>query len=173
MTPTLSENTQAILLLTAPLLAGKATATTDLLSPFFDDFLTRPFSGGRNGRLLGAPEADVIETEKEIRVLLEMPGMTSDEIEIGLENNVLTISGEKRQERSEDDERNRWHLSERRYGRFSRSFVLPRDVESDRIEARFEHGELRVTVPKSEKARRRRIEIQGEDGGRRLDVGNG
>ena len=81
--------------------------------------------------------------------------------------------GEKRQERSEDDERNRWHLSERRYGRFSRSFVLPRDVESDRIEARFEHGVLRVTVPKSEKARRRRIEIQGEDGGRRLDVGNG
>src|SRR5690606_15026177 len=79
----------------------------------------------------------------------------------GLENNILTISGEKRQDREESDEKHRWHLSERRYGQFSRSFVLPRDVEQDNIEATFENGVLRVVIPKSERARRRKIEIRG------------
>ncbi len=77
---------------------------------------------------------------------------------------MLTISGEKQEERREGDENSTWHLSERRYGRFSRSFVLPRDVEQDRIQARFENGVLQVTIPKSERARRRRIEIRSGSG---------
>ena len=133
--------------------------SNDLLAPFFEDFFGRPGNGGRMANLLRAPEADVVETEKEIEVHLEMPGMKSDQIDISLENNILSISGEKRQERTEGDEGNRWHLTERRYGQFSRSFVLPRDVDPDAIEARFEDGVLRVVIPKSEKARRRRIDI--------------
>lgn len=132
---------------------------SDLFAPFFDDFLSRPV-GGRTSNLMRAPEADVLETEKEIRVHLEMPGMRGEEIDIGLENNILTISGEKSQERVENDEKNTWHLTERRYGKFSRSFVLPRDVESDAIEASFEDGVLKVVIPKSERARRRRIDVR-------------
>lgn len=138
---------------------------SDIFAPFFEDFLGRAGNGGRMANLLRAPEADVVETEREIRVHLEMPGMKADEIDVGLENNILTISGEKRQERTEGDERNTWHLTERRYGQFSRSFVLPRDVEPDGIEASFEDGVLKVVIPKSEKARRRRIDISSAGAG--------
>ncbi len=142
----------------------------DLFAPFFEDFFGRPGNGGRMSSLLRAPEADVVETEKDIQVTLEMPGMKADEIDVGLENNILTISGEKHQERTEEDERNTWHLSERRYGHFSRSFVLPRDVEADRIEANFADGVLRVVIPKSEKARRRKIDIASGGGSQRVEA---
>ena len=77
-----------------------------------------------------------------------------------MENNVLTISGEKTDERVQGEKGDTYHLSERRWGRFSRSFVLPREVDQERIEAEFRDGVLTVTIPKSEKARRRRIEIR-------------
>jgi HSP20 family protein len=132
----------------------------------FDPFLEGIMGGRRSGSMLRAPDADVIETENEIRVTLDMPGMKSDDIELDLENNVLTIRGEKLEERSEEDEHHTWHLSERRYGQFSRSFILPRDVEQEQIKARFENGVLTVNIPKSEKAKRRRIEIGGDGGAR-------
>jgi HSP20 family protein len=139
----------------------------DLLAPFFDDL----FSGGnRMGDLLRAPHTDVMETDREIRVTAEMPGLRPEDISIELENNVLTISGEKKEERREGDE-GRWHLSERRYGRFSRSFVLPRDVEQDQIQARCDNGVLEVTVPKSERARRRRIDIGSHPKGEVSEAG--
>jgi HSP20 family protein len=137
--------------------------TSDLFHPLFENFFGAPLTGRQMGSLLRAPEADVVETQNEIRVTVEMPGMRSDAIEIGLENNVLTIGGEKQEERTEGEEGSTWHLSERRYGKFARSFLLPRDVEHDRIEAGFENGVLTVTIPKSERARRRRIEVR--DGG--------
>jgi HSP20 family protein len=148
---------------------------TDLFRSFFDDMVSP--GTGWGGRMAGmdllrAPDADIMESEDEIRVMVELPGMRSDDIELSLENNLLTISGEKREERQEEDRENRWHLSERRYGRFSRSFMLPRDVEQDRIEANFENGVLRVTIPKSERARPRRIQIQGGDGQKRVEAGS-
>ena len=129
----------------------------------FDQLFDTFFGGGRHGdgTLMRAPETDVIETEREIRVITEMPGLKRENIEIDIENNVLTIRGEKREQRTED-EKGRWHLAERRYGTFTRSFVLPRDVDADNINASFEDGVLTVSVPKSERARRRRIEIGGE-----------
>jgi HSP20 family protein len=140
--------------------------STDVLGPLFENFFGPMGGGNRLSNLMRGPAADVIETENEIRVLLELPGLGADDVAVDLENNVLTIRGEKREERREDDERNTWHLMERRYGSFSRSFVLPRDVEQDRIAAHFENGVLTVAIPKSEKARRRRIEVQGHDGQR-------
>ena len=130
----------------------------DVLGPLLEDFL-RP-QGGRG--MLRAPEADVVETKDEIRVAVDAPGLAPDQIEISLENNVLTISGERRPEwTAEEGSRLTWHLAERRYGKFSRSFVLPRDVDQERIAARFDNGVLSITIPKSERARRRRIEVQG------------
>lgn len=142
-------------------------------SDAFDQLLNGAFgNGGRaNGSssLMRAPETDVVETEKEIRVIVEMPGLKRDHIEIDVENNVLTIRGEKREERTEG-EQGRWHLAERRYGTFSRSFVLPRDVDAENIQAGFADGVLTVTVPKSEKARRRRIEIGSIAGQQQLET---
>jgi len=143
--------------------------STDLFVPLFEDFIARPLlNGSRLGSLLRAPDADVVEAESGIHVMLEMPGMRTEDIEIGLENRVLTVSGEKRPERSEGDEKNTWHLSERRYGKFSRSFVLPRDVDAEQIRAHFDNGVLSISIPKSERARRRRIQIQA--GGTRRSV---
>lgn len=110
--------------------------------------------------LMRAPETDVVETEREIRVQVEMPGLKRENIEVDVENNVLTIRGEKREERTEG-QNGRYHLAERRWGTFARSFVLPRDVDADAIQATFEDGVLSVTIPKSEKARRRKIDVGG------------
>jgi HSP20 family protein len=142
--------------------------STDLFRPFFDDF--SPFV--RMGSSMRVPDTDVVERENEIRVMCELPGLSPEDVDISLENNVLTITGEKREERQEADEEGTWHLSERRWGRFSRSFVLPREVEQDRIEAIYDNGVLTVTIPKSEKARPRRIEVRAESGGtRRVQAG--
>jgi HSP20 family protein len=144
--------------------------TTRYAQPFdqlFDSFFGNTGRAANGNSLMRAPETDVVETEKEIRVVTEMPGLKRENIEIDVENNVLTIRGEKREERTEG-EQGRWHLAERRYGTFSRSFVLPRDVDAENIQAGFQDGVLTVTVPKSEKARRRRIEIGAMGGQQQL-----
>ena len=150
--------------------------TTRYAEPFdqlFDTFFGPAGRAANGNSLMRAPETDVIETEREIRVVTEMPGLRRENIELDIENNVLTIRGEKREQRTEG-EQGRWHLAERRYGTFARSFVLPRDVDAERIEAAFEHGVLTVRIPKSERAQRRRIQVGGagsqEQG---VSVGNG
>ena len=120
--------------------------------------------------LMRAPETDVVETEREIRVITEMPGLKRDNIEVDVENNVLTIRGEKREERTEG-EGGKYHLAERRYGTFARSFVLPRDVDAERIEAGFDQGVLTVVIPTSERARRRRIEVGASEGSPQVSQG--
>ena len=140
-------------------------------APLFEEFL-RPMARGNSGRgLLGAPEADVVETERDLMVVVDVPGCAPGDIELVLENNLLTISGERKSQWQEGEERRAFHLAERRYGRFSRAFVLPRDVDQDGIRARFENGVLMVTIPKSEKARRRRIEIPTGEGARQAESG--
>ena len=144
----------------------------DPFERLFDTLATATGNGGTRtgGNLMRAPETDVVETEREIRVVTEMPGLKRENIEIDVENNVLTIRGEKREERTEG-EGSKYHLAERRYGVFTRSFVLPRDVDSDAIAATFEDGVLAISIPKSEKARRRRIEVGGNAGS--AEVGTG
>jgi HSP20 family protein len=148
----------------------RTTQQGDPFGGLFENFMgpLAPFSRGAS--MARSFDADVVEREGDIRVMVEMPGLTPDDISVDLEANVLTISGEKRESRQEGDERDTWHLNERRYGRFSRSFVLPRGVDSDRVQARFENGVLTVTVPKSEQARRRRIEISGGSERRQVEA---
>jgi HSP20 family protein len=149
--------------------------STRYAEPFdqlFDTFFGNAGRAASGNALMRAPETDVVETEREIRVITEMPGLRRENIDIDIENNVLTIRGEKREERTEG-EQGRWHLAERRYGTFTRSFVLPRDVDAENIQASFQDGVLTVTVPKSEKARRRRIEIGGNGGQQQLGTDAG
>lgn len=102
--------------------------------------------------------AEVVETDDEIRFELEMPGFRQEDLDITLENSVLTISGEKKQESDRKD--TDYRLFERRYGRFERSFTVPPTVRADACEATYENGVLSVRLPKAEEAKPRRIQVQ-------------
>ena len=125
------------------------------LARFFED---SPLSTGTNGGNW-IPAVNVEETNDELLLTAELPGLTEEDISIELENNVLCVSGEKREERTEGDEERRYHLWERRYGSFQRTFTLPRTVKADDIRAHFDKGILRVTMPKVAEAKGRKIEI--------------
>ena len=104
------------------------------------------------------PPVDVRETDEALTLVAEVPGLSKDDVSITLENNVLTISGERRFEK--DAEKESYHRIERAYGTFSRSFTLPANVESDKAKATFENGVLSIALPKSEEAKPRKIAIK-------------
>ena len=106
-----------------------------------------------------APRADIVEDEKNYRVVMDLPGVKKEDVNLSLENNVLTISGERKMER-EEKKGDHYHLTERAYGRFSRSFTLRNTIDQEKIEAKFEDGELIIELPKVEKALPRKIEIK-------------
>jgi HSP20 family protein len=114
--------------------------------------------GGRTPEWL--PSLDVTETKNDIVVKAEMAGIDPKDIDISLTNDLLTIRGEKKQEKEEKDEN--YHLVERSYGSFSRSIRLPREVQSDKINASYKNGILKVTLPKSEEAKKKEIKIKVE-----------
>ena len=106
------------------------------------------------------PAVNVEETSDHIILTAEAPGLTLDDLNVEIENNILTISGEKRETREEGNENRRYHLWERRYGSFRRSFTLPRTVDSEKVEARFDNGILTIQMPKAAEAKSRRIEVK-------------
>jgi HSP20 family protein len=106
------------------------------------------------------PAVDVHETKDELVLQAELPGLNPEDVELNVENGVLTISGEKKQERSEGEEGSDYHLVERRYGRFERRFSLPRSVDPERVKAEFANGMLNISLPKAEAAKPRRIPIK-------------
>ena len=118
---------------------------------------------GQTGTQVGAgwcPVVDVHETEDQLILQAELPGLKTDDVSLSVENGVLTISGEKKQEVEEGKEGTEYHLVERRYGHFERRFTLPRSVDPQRVGADFTDGILRITLPKAETAKPRRIEIK-------------
>jgi len=106
------------------------------------------------------PAVDVAETKNEIVVNVEIPGMDSKEFDISLKEGTLTISGEKKQDKVEKEES--YHLVERRYGTFTRSILLPQAVRGDKISASYKEGILKITLRKSEEAKKREIKIKVE-----------
>ncbi len=126
------------------------------LARMFED---SPLSTANNGGTW-LPAVNVEETKEELVLSAELPGMTHDNISIDLENNVLTIGGEKTEARTEGEEDRRYHLWERRYGSFQRSFTLPRTVKADDIHANFENGILRIRMPKVAEAKGRKITVE-------------
>ncbi len=109
------------------------------------------------------PAVDVEESSDELVLTAEVPGVSPDAVELQLENNVLTISGERAEERREGAEGKRYHVLERRYGSFQRSFTLPRTVQPDEIAAEYRDGVLTVRLPKASEAKSRRIQISQPD----------
>jgi HSP20 family protein len=107
-----------------------------------------------------APAVDVAETDKAYEVTAELPGMNEDNIEVKLADDVLTIKGEKRDEKEE--KKKDYYVSERRFGSFQRAFTVPAGVDVSKIEANFKNGVLTVTLPKSALAQKseKKIEIK-------------
>jgi HSP20 family protein len=100
---------------------------------------------------------DVSEDENTLRISMELPGVDPSDVRLSLENNVLTIRGEKKQQAEESNER--VHRFERTYGMFERTFALPNTVDPDKIEARYDNGVLFVTIPRAERAKPREIRV--------------
>ena len=114
----------------------------------FDDFSRRSPLAGYFGDGTAGPKVDVAEGKDGIEVTAELPGVDEKDIDLTLSNDVLTIRGEKKSERDETDKEKNWHVVERRYGSFSRTVTLPYQPDSDKVEARFEKGVLRIRLPK-------------------------
>jgi HSP20 family protein len=126
----------------------------------FDRLLNR-FAGGQGETLSAwAPSVDVEESRDEIVVTAELPGVQPDDVNVTVENGILAINGEKREERQETGADANTYVIERRYGRFERSFTLPSSVSADQVKAEFDNGVLRIRLPKTEQAKPRRIEVQ-------------
>ncbi|MEM7051011.1 MAG: Hsp20/alpha crystallin family protein [Acidobacteriota bacterium] len=124
----------------------------------FDDFFTLSRPTEEVARRNWMPAVDVRESEEGLTLVAELPGMKSEDVEITLENRVLTLRGERNFEKDTAGET--YHRIERSYGTFSRSFTVPSNLRTDEVKASFEDGILTVTLPKAEEAKARKITIE-------------
>jgi HSP20 family protein len=133
-------------------------ATMDPFSRLFERLNTfAPFEG--NVPLsTWAPACDIYETDKDLVLKVEIPGIKKEDVKVSLENNVLMIHGERKFE--EETKRENYHRVERDYGEFLRSFTLPPFIEPDKIFAEFKDGLLTVMLPKREEAKPKLIEVK-------------
>lgn len=106
------------------------------------------------------PTLNVSETDQTFEISVALPGMSRDDVEIHYENDVLTISGERKWKHEEKENGRRYHRVESGYGSFSRSLPLPNFVDSDQISAEFENGELIITAPKLKEKAGKKIEVK-------------
>lgn len=126
------------------------------INRLFDDF----FDGSRWPAQRGAvfaPQLEVKETDKEIQVCAELPGIEAKDLDVNVTDDELTISGEKLSERSSDEKGRYW--TERTYGSFERSIPLPTEVDGQKAKSEFKNGVLRITLPKREGAKSRAHKI--------------
>ena len=131
------------------------------LNTLLDEAFTAwPFQAQENGSVTSSwlPPCDVFEDKNAVKIMAEIPGVTAEDVKISLENNLLTLRGEKQQQAETQTER--VHRYERSYGAFERTFALPTTVDPDRIDARYSHGVLTVSIPKAERARPREIPVK-------------
>jgi HSP20 family protein len=118
------------------------------------------------------PAVDIKESDNDIRIDLELPGLKPEDVEITAENGLLTIRGEKRSERKEGEE-SRYHVVERSYGTFMRTFTLPHGVDENQIQAEFNDGVLSIGIPKAALPQPKRIQISAGQEGEKATVGSG
>jgi HSP20 family protein len=116
--------------------------------------------GKEEGLMRGnwAPSVDIYEDQNAIVLEADLPGLKAGDFKLTIENNSLTLSGERRFDREEKGEN--WHRVERSYGSFTRIFTLPSTVKVDEVNAEYKDGVLRVTLPKREEVKARQIQVQ-------------
>ena len=122
--------------------------------------LDRLFAGNAGSPAGWSPAIDVQEHENGFAVTAELPGLKAGDVDLKIENGVLSLVGEKTEEKEEGTEGSTRHVIERRYGRFERNFTLPRGVDAEKVTAKFDDGVLTVTVPKAASAKPKKIAIR-------------
>jgi HSP20 family protein len=127
----------------------------DFFDRFFEDF---GWPSLRTEEKAFVPVFDVSETDSALIVKAEVPGIDQKDMDISLSNGLLTIKGEKKLEKKEDNEQ--FHSLERSYGAFSRTFRLPVEIDTEKVDASYKDGVLTVTLPKIETAQPRKIEVK-------------
>jgi HSP20 family protein len=124
----------------------------------FSTNLTRAFGDDEGiGRGAWSPSVDIFENKDQIVLEAELPGMKQEEFDLSIENNVITLRGERRFEKTQETDN--YHRVERSYGAFTRSFTLPQTVSGEGATAEYNNGVLRVTLPKREETKPRRIQV--------------
>jgi len=126
---------------------------SDEIDRFFNDFGLNL----RDSDTVWRPSVDLSETENTYEVKAEMPGMKKEDIKVEVKENVLTLTGEKKHE-TKDDKKN-FHRLERVYGKFQRSFRLPKEVKSQEIKAKYRNGVLMIEIPKAEEMKPKEVAI--------------
>jgi HSP20 family protein len=129
----------------------------DEMNKLFDDFFGRPLVRTEWTEGVWTPSVDVSEDKDNVIIKAEMPGMKKDDVKISVQDGVITLRGEKKQETEEKDKN--YHRIERSYGSFCRSFQLPTTVKTDKIKASYKEGVLSVTLPKTEEVKPKEIPI--------------
>ncbi len=143
---------------------GEMLSLRDAMNQLFQESFVSP----AHLRAAGSPfdmAADVSETADRFVVEVAVPGVRPDDLDITLQDNVLTITGETRQEPQAGGQQANYHRVERRYGRFSRAISLPRQVNADQVQATLEHGILRLDIPKAEAVKPRKIALSAGQAG--------
>jgi len=138
-----------------PALFGSLHREIDRL---FEDFTRGGFGTLAQAQLI--PQIDVVETDKEIEVTAELPGLERKDVEISIEDDMLTIRGEKKIDAKENDKNKNYHISERSYGVFYRMLQLPPGIDPAGIQATMTKGVLKMTIPKPAKAEPKKIEVK-------------
>jgi len=139
---------------------GEFTSLQDRFNQLINQPFFRGFGPASEQSLTAAnfiPPVNIYEDEQNINIEAELPGIQEKDLDISLENNVLTISGERKMENEEKKEN--FHRIERTYGRFTRSFTLPPTVETEDVNAEFNNGVLRIGLRKKEEAKPKQIKI--------------
>ena len=129
------------------------------LGSFFGGRFPR-FGNGMSGLKLAdwSPQVDIVEDEKEYLIKADLPEMKKDEINVSVENGVLSVSGERKTEKEEKNKK--FHRIERSYGRFERTFMVPEDADGANVKAEFKDGVLQVHLPKTPVAKPKAIEVK-------------
>lgn len=136
---------------------------TTTLSSLLDDFLGNGMFNAwdRDISLVNYPRVDIVEEKDTYKITADMPGLDKEDIAVEIKNGVLSLSGEKKEEKTEKD-KNRYYHYERRYGSFRREFALPDHVDADHVEAKYANGVLELTLRKTEAAKPKQIEVKVE-----------
>ena len=128
---------------------------------FFDDMLGNFLTEAGNGQMAEIMNAamDVAETDQSFEVKMDLPGVCADQVDIQIDNNTLTVRGQRIKETEEKNQEKQYHRVERYSGSFSRSVVLPNSINEEETAAEFKDGVLRIVIPKAENAKPRKIAI--------------
>ncbi|MFC1535155.1 Hsp20/alpha crystallin family protein [Thermodesulfobacteriota bacterium] len=129
--------------------------TSDLFDHFFEGWNLPSLSNEEN---TWVPAFDITENEKEYLITAELPGIDAKDVDVTLSEGILSVKGEKKHEK--EDKGKDFHRIERRYGSFHRSFRIPGRVETEKVDANFKDGVLKLTLPKAEGSETKKIEVK-------------